>query len=158
MGRPIKSTEEHIKDGTYRKDRHANRGVKLEVLEEISVPEELTNHAKEKWLEIVPVLHKNGLVTAVDLPTLTDAFIAYGAAQECLAIVQDKFGSIAAYWAQLNKFKEVDLIQKYNESMEIYKKTMEKYGVTPAARARIKVQPKQEDEADSFIKSLRGNG
>lgn len=158
MGRPIKSTEEHIKDGTYRKDRHANRGVKLEALEEISVPEELTNHAKSKWLEIVPVLHKNGLVTAVDLPTLTDAFIAYGAAQECLSIVQDKFGSIAAYWAQLNKFKEVDLIQKYNESMEIYKKTMEKYGVTPAARARIKVQPKQEDEADSFIKSLRGNG
>ncbi|WP_288516729.1 P27 family phage terminase small subunit [uncultured Treponema sp.] len=158
MGRPIKTTEEHIKDGTYRKDRHANRGVSLDALEEVSVPDGLNHDAKEKWLEIVPVLQKNGLVTAVDIPTLTDAFIAYGAAQDCLNAVLSEFNSIAEYWAQLNKFKDVDLIQKYNESMDIYKKTMEKYGVTPASRAKIKIQPKQEDEADNFIKTLRGNG
>lgn len=158
MGRPIKSTEDHLKDGTYRKDRHEGRGVSLEPLAEISTPEILNKAAAEKWEEIVPVLQQNGLVSAVDLPTITDAFIQYGAAQECLDTVLEEFGSIAAYWAQLNKFKDVDLVAKYNESMDIYKRTMEKYGVTPAARARIKIQPKKEDEADAFIKSLRGNG
>lgn len=51
MGRPIKSTEEHIKDGTYRKDRHENRGVSLDALKEISIPEELNNAAKKSGLK-----------------------------------------------------------------------------------------------------------
>lgn len=158
MGRPIKSTEDHIKDGTYRKDRHEGRGVTLDPLKEVSIPEELNKTAAEKWAEIVPTLQENGLITIVDLPTITDAFIQYGAAQDCLRTVTENFESIADYWAQLNKFKDVDLIAKYNESMDIYKRTMEKYGVTPAGRAKIKIQPKKEDEADNFIKSLRGNG
>ncbi len=158
MGRPIKSTEEHIKDGTYRKDRHKNRGVSLDALKEISIPEELNNAAKKKWLEIVPTLQENGLITIVDIPTITDAFIQYGAAQDCLNTVMKSNSSIAEYWSKLNKFKDVDLIAKYNESMDIYKRTMEKYGVTPAGRAKIKLQPKKEDEGDNFIKSLRGNG
>ena len=158
MGRPIKSTEEHIKDGTYRKDRHENRGVSLDALKEISIPEELNNAAKKKWLEIVPTLQENGLITIVDIPTITDAFIQYGAAQDCLNTVMKSNSSIAEYWSKLNKFKDVDLIAKYNESMDIYKRTMEKYGVTPAGRAKIKLQPKKEDEGDNFIKSLRGNG
>ena len=103
-------------------------------------------------------MQENGLITIVDLPTITDAFIQYGAAQDCLDTVMENFSSIADYWAQLNKFKDVDLIAKYNESMDIYKRTMEKYGVTPAGRAKIKLQPKKEDEADAFIKTLRGNG
>lgn len=105
MGRPIKTTEEHIKDGTYRKDRHANRGVSLDALEEVSVPDVLNHDAKEKWLEIIPVLQKNGLVTAVDIPTLTDAFIAYGAAQDCLNTVISKFNSIAEYWPSSTSLK-----------------------------------------------------
>lgn len=158
MGRPIKSTEEHIKDGTYRKDRHENRGVSLDALKEISIPEELNNAAKKKWLEIVPTLQENGLITIVDIPTITDAFIQYGAAQDCLNTVMKSNSSIAEYWSKLNKFKDVDLVAKYNESMDIYKRTMEKYGVTPAGRTKIKLQPKKEDEGDNFIKSLRGNG
>lgn len=158
MGRPIKSTEEHIKDGTFRKDRHGNRGVDLEPLKEISIPDGLNKTAAEKWAEIVPTLQENGLITIVDLPTITDAFIQYGAAQDCLDSVMENNSSIAEYWSKLNKFKDVDLIAKYNEAMDIYKRTMEKYGVTPAGRAKIKLQPKKEDEADSFIKSLRGNG
>ena len=158
MSRPIKSNEEHLKDGTYRKDRHENRGVTLDALKEISIPDGLNKAAAEKWTEIVPTLQENGLITIVDLPTITDAFIQYGAAQDCLDTVMENFSSIADYWAQLNKFKDVDLIAKYNESMDIYKRTMEKYGVTPAGRAKIKLQPKKEDEADAFIKTLRGNG
>lgn len=158
MGRPIKSTEEHIKDGTYRKDRHQGRGVELEAVAEISIPDELGRAAAEKWQEIVPALQKAGLVSAVDIPELTDAFLHYGFAQDCIRKVQESFESAADYLSQLNKFKDVDLLAKYSEYMESYNRTMHRFGVTPTERAKIRIQPKKEDEADSFIRSLRGNG
>lgn len=158
MGRPIKSTEELIRSGTYRKDRHQNRGVALDALEEISIPETLNKAAAGKWAEIVPALQEAGLVSAVDLPELTDAFLHYGFAQDCISIVQENWASAAEYLAQLNKFKDVDLVAKYSEFMDYFNRIMHRFGVTPTERAKIKVQPKKEDEADSFIRSLRGNG
>lgn len=158
MGRPIKSTEEHIKDGTYRKDRHQGRGVQLDAVSEISIPDGLNKAAAEKWQEIVPALQEAGLVSAVDIPELTDAFLHYGFAQDCLGKVLDGYESAADYLSQLNKFKDVDLVAKYSEYMGSYNKIMHRFGATPTERAKIKIQPKKEDEADSFIKSLRGNG
>lgn len=158
MGRPIKSIEEHLKDGTYRKDRHANRGVTLDAVKEISIPENLNSFAAERWTEIVPSLQDAGLISSVDIPELTDAFLHYGFAQDCINTVLENFGNTAEYLSQLNKFKDVDLVAKYSEYMEYFNRIMHKFGVTPTERAKIKVQPKKDDEADSFIKSLRGNG
>lgn len=158
MGRPIKSTEDHIKDGTYRKDRYENRGVTLDTLKEVSIPENLNRAAAEKWAEIIPALQDAGLISRVDLPELTDAFLHYGFAQDCLNTVLENFGSTAEYLSQLNKFKDVDLVAKYSEYMDYFNRIMHKFGITPTERAKIKVQPKKEDEADNFIKSLRGNG
>lgn len=158
MGRPIKSTEEHIKDGTYRKDRHANRGVMLDSVKEISAPKNLNKAAAGKWAEIIPTLQDAGLISSVDLPELTDAFLHYGFAQDCLNTVLENNSSVAEYLAHLNKFKDVDLVAKYTEYMDYFNRIMHKFGVTPTERAKIKIQPKKEDEADSFIKSLRGNG
>lgn len=158
MGRPIKSNEEHIKDGTFRKDRHANRGVKIDAIESIPVPENLTDEAKAKWEEIIPELKNAGLISKVDLPELTDAFLHYGFAQDCIKTVFETSGTVAEYWATLNKFKDVDLVAKYTENMDSFNRTMHKFGVTPTERAKIKLQPKKEDEGDEFIKSLRGNG
>lgn len=158
MGRPIKATEDHIKDGTYRKDRHANRGVTLDVLKEIPVPGNLNKAAAEKWTETVPTLQEAGVISSVDLPHLIYAFEQYGDAQDCLNSVRENFSNAAEYLMQLNKFKDVDLLARAKDCMNEYMKTIEKFAVTPASRAKIKVQPKKEDEADSFIKSLRGNG
>ncbi len=158
MGRPIKSNEDHIKDGTYRKDRHENRGVKLEALDAIPVPKNLNESASKKWKEIVPELKEAGLVSKVDVPELTDAFLHYGFAQDCLEKVFENNKSVADYLAALNKFKDVDLVAKYTENMDSFNRTMHKFGVTPTERAKIKLQPKKEDEGDEFIKSLRGNG
>lgn len=158
MGRPIKSTEDHIKDGTFRKDRHANRGVKIDSLQELSIPTVLSQKAAEKWEEVVPPLLDKGLISIVDLPELTDAFLHYGFAQDCLFSVLDNYGSVAEYLSKLNKFKDVDLIAEYSKNMERFNRTMHKFGVTPMERAKIKIEPKKEDEGDNFIKSLRGNG
>lgn len=157
MGRPIKSTEDHIKDGTYRKDRYANRGVTLDALKNVPVPSDLNESAKAKWAEIIPSLENAGLITIVDLPELTDAFLHYGFAQECLKKVFEEYSSVADYLAELNKFKAVDLVAKYTEYMDYFNRIMHKFGTTPEARAKIKVKPKEENPND-FLKSLMGNG
>lgn len=158
MGRAPKSIDQHIKDGTYRKDRHANRGVKLDALQEMSIPENLNKAASDKWGEIIPPLLEAGLISVVDMPELTDAFLHYGFAQDCLNMVMEAHASVADYLAQLNKFKDVDLIAEYSKNMERFNRTMHKFGVTPQERAKIKFEPKKEDEGDNFIKELMGNG
>lgn len=155
----FKSTEDHIKDGTYQKCRHENRGISLDTVQEISLPVELDKIAADKWQEIIPPLVAAGLVAPVDMPELTNAFVAYGVAQGCLAFVNDNFDSYAVYLAQLNLCKgQVDMLKRYEECMDKYNRIMHKFGATPMERAKIKVTPKQEDAEDELIKGLNGNG
>lgn len=155
----FKSTEDHIKDGTYRKCRHENRGISLDTVAEISVPDVLNKIASDKWEEIIPPLVAAGLVAPVDMPELTNAFVAYGVAQECLNYVNENFDSSAAYLAQINLCKgQVDMLKRYEECMDKYNRIMHKFGATPMERAKIKIQPKQEDAEDDLIKALSGNG
>lgn len=156
MGRPIKSTEEHIKNGTYRKDRYENRGVNMDALEELPAPLGLTKLATEKWNEIVPAMLSAGMITIVDKEILIDAFNNYGIAQDCLIQVNG-YGNYGDYLKNLNKFKDVNLIDEYNAHMDRFNKIMIKFGVTPEARAKIKIKPKEKDTND-FLKSLMGNG
>ena len=45
-GRPPKSVEQHLLDGTYQKCRHADRGTNLEPLENVDCPESVTGKAR----------------------------------------------------------------------------------------------------------------
>lgn len=155
MGRNIKTTEEHKKDGTYRKDRYENRGLTIDALDELSCPVSLTQKAQEKWEEIIPPLLDAQMISIVDKEILTDAFTNYGIAQDCLSQVQEI--GYSEYLKTLNKFKEVNLLDEYNSRMDKFNKIMMKFGITPEARAKIKVKPKEKDSND-FLKSLMGNG
>ena len=159
MGRPAKSTEDHIKDGTYRPARHANRGVSFSTLDFMSIPEELNKAAADQWEIIIPQLLEKGLITEVDLPELKDAFIHYGTAQDCLSYVNENFENHAAYLASLNLCKgQCNLLNSYSSSMDYYNKIMHKFGATPMERMKIKVEPKKEDGADTFMKTLMEKG
>ena len=156
MGRPAKSVEEHIKDGTYQPCRHEGRGVSMEPLTSLPAPLGLTKLATQKWNEIVPAMLDAGMITVVDKEMLIDAFNNYGIAQDCLVQVNgyDNYGD---YLKQLNKFRDVNLIDEYNAHMDRFNKIMMKFGVTPESRQKIKVKPKAEDSND-FFSSLRNNG
>lgn len=159
MGRPAKSIEDHIKDGTYNVTRHRNRGVSFESLEQMSVPEELNKAAAEKWETIIPQLMEKGLITEVDFPELKDAFIHYGTAQDCLSYVNENFPNHAEYLASLNLCKgQCNLLNSYSSCMDYYNKIMHKFGATPMERMKIKVEPKKEDAGDDFIKALMKTG
>ena len=55
MGRPPKSTEEHIQNGTYKPSRHEGRGISIEPLESLPAPLSLSKKAVEngtKWFRL----------------------------------------------------------------------------------------------------------
>lgn len=156
MGRPPKSIEEHKNNGTYKPSRHDGRGISIEPLEALPAPVSLSERAAEKWNEIVPAMLAAGLVSVVDAVILKDAFISYDIAQDCLEQV-NAYGNYGEYLQNLDKIKQMNLLDVYKEHMNRFHKIMMKFGVTPEARTRMRVKPKEKDTND-FLKEMMGNG
>lgn len=156
MGRPPKSIEEHKNNGTYKPSRHDGRGISIEPLEALPAPVSLSKRAAEKWNEIVPAMLAAGLVSVVDAVILKDAFISYDIAQDCLEQV-NAYENYGEYLQNLDKIKQMNLLDVYKEHMNRFHKIMMKFGVTPEARTRMRVKPKEKDTND-FLKEMMGNG
>lgn len=156
MGRTPKSTEEHERNGTYRPSRHDNRGISITPLEKLQAPQDLSERATEKWDKIVPAMLEAGLISIVDVVILKDAFVSYDIAQNCLEQVNN-YATYGDYLCNLDKIKQVNLLDTYREYMDRFHKIMMKFGVTPEARTRMRVKPKEKEETDVF-KDLMGNG
>ena len=112
MGRPPKSVEDHIANGTYKKSRHEGRGITIEPLEKLPAPPSLSKRASEKWDEIVPAMLSAGLVSVVDAVILKDAFTSYDIAQDCLEQVNG-YESYGVYLRGIDKTKQMNLLE-YN--------------------------------------------
>lgn len=156
MGRQPKSIEEHKNNGTYKPSRHDGRGISIEPLEALPAPVSLSKRAAEKWNEIVPAMLAAGLVSVVDAVILKDAFISYDIAQDCLEQV-NAYENYGEYLQNLDKIKQMNLLDVYKEHMNRFHKIMMKFGVTPEARTRMRVKPKEKDTND-FLKEMMGNG
>ena len=156
MGRPPKSVDEHIANGTYKKSRHEGRGISIEPLDKLPPPLSLSKAAAEKWEEIVPAMLSAGLISVVDAVILKDAFISYDIAQDCLKQV-DGYASYGEYLSSIDKTRQMNLLDSYTQHMNRFHKIMMKFGVTPEARTRMRVKPKEKDDGD-LLKELMGNG
>lgn len=156
MGRPPKSVEDHKANGTYKPSRHDGRGITIEPLEKLPAPINLSKRASDKWDELVPAMLEAGLISIVDTVILKDAFISYDIAQDCLEKV-NAYESYGEYLSNLDKIKQMNLLDVYKEHMNRFHKIMMKFGVTPEARTRMRVKPKEKADKD-FLKELMGNG
>jgi P27 family predicted phage terminase small subunit len=156
MGRQPKSVDEHIANGTYKPSRHEGRGITIEPVEKLPPPVSLSKKAAEKWEEMVPAMISAGMVSIVDAVILKDAFTSYDIAQDCLEQVNG-YESYGVYLKGLDKTRQMNLLDVYKEHMNRFHKIMMKFGVTPEARTRMRVKPKEKDDGD-FLKSLMGNG
>ena len=156
MGRSPKSVEDHKANGTYKPSRHDGRGITIEPLEKLPAPINLSKRASDKWDELVPAMLEAGLISIVDTVILKDAFISYDIAQDCLEKV-NAYESYGEYLSNLDKIKQMNLLDVYKEHMNRFHKIMMKFGVTPEARTRMRVKPKEKDDKD-FLKELMGNG
>ena len=156
MGRQPKSVDEHIANGTYKPSRHEGRGITIEPVEKLPPPVSLSKKAAEKWEEMVPAMISAGMVSIVDAVILKDAFTSYDIAQDCPEQVNG-YESYGVYLKGLDKTRQMNLLDVYKEHMNRFHKIMMKFGVTPEARTRMRVKPKEKDDSD-FLKSLMGNG
>ena len=97
-----------------------------------------------------------GLVSVVDAVILKDAFTSYDIAQDCLEQVNG-YESYGVYLKGLDKTRQMNLLDSYTQHMNRFHKIMMKFGVTPEARTRMRVKPKEKDDGD-LLKELMGNG
>lgn len=97
-----------------------------------------------------------GLISIVDAVILKDAFISYDIAQDCLKQV-DGYASYGEYLSSIDKTRQMNLLDSYTQHMNRFHKIMMKFGVTPEARTKMRVKPKEKDD-DDLLKELMGNG
>ncbi len=158
-GRKTKPSNIHQLHGTYREDRHGG-GIQIEsVLPD--PPAGLPEAGLEEWLRVAPELHKANLLTNLDLAALEAycrLFARWRMAEEMLATADDMvFEAKSGYMAQSAYLNISNACVKQMHSI------MADFGMTPAARARMKAVdagPKQQDLFEDFMnsKKKRQNG
>lgn len=158
MARPPKAVEAHKLDGTYRADRHADRGVELDKIVNIKTPQGLTKEARKMWKMIIPPLCEAGIVSVIDYPALEEAFRCYGTAKQCYARAQSLAnGDVSEYLQNLTRM-DTNLMNEYLRHMERFDKIMVKFGMTPVERAKIRGSKKEKEKPTSPIGLLRSAG
>lgn len=129
MGRPRKPVEEHVKNGTYRADRHGplSDAIPGEVIAPPKKPADMNGDASAVWDRVVPLLA--GAVRDRDAPLLAE---------------------LCQWWAELERVTVVrDAMvpgeKGYNSILiasgicaDKVVKLSEKFGLTPADRAKLK--------------------
>lgn len=136
MANPRKPTALKVIEGNKGKRALNKQEPDPEYLNDLTAPEWLDKGATDVWNEIVPVLRAANLLTKADVPVLCSgcvAFAKFKLASQRLGddlVVEGMKGSYINQWmvAQSMAFKQ---------AMSVF----EKFGMSPAARTRIAVNP-----------------
>lgn len=103
-------------------------------------PAWLDKHQREGWDWLVGTLVKMKLLSSADLPTIAAYAVAWGAFVEAVADVEmhgkTSTGSTGAEMVS-------PWVKMRNESLAQILKLAQQFGLSPAARARVKVAEKQ---------------
>lgn len=145
MGRPLKPTALKVIEGNKGKRAAGKQEPDPEYVTDLSAPEWLTGEAAAVWDEVAPNLRKARLLTTVDVQAL---------GMGCIAIAQYRAASKRAD-GELVKSKTVEregapvemgehvnpwlIVQSmsFKQAMAIF----QQFGMSPAARTRIAVNP-----------------
>ena len=131
--------------GTFREDRHGDR---LEIAaEKPTCPEWLKGEAKKEWNRQIKELVKAGVIAKLDrglLAAWCDAWAAFGNLSGRIAAIEELLpGADAEHAERLEKQLWRLAIQK-ERSLATLLKISDRFGFSPAARARLKTrQPEQ---------------
>jgi len=138
---PKKPTALHLIEGTGRKDRMnpSEPKPKVEIPE---APKHLSKEARAEWDRITPLLEKQGLVTHLDRAALAMYCTAWGDHVKAQNMIR-KHGTV-------EKTSNGNLIQSpyvsmSNHAMEIARKLLATFGMTPADRSKVSAAPKVPD-------------
>ncbi len=137
-GPPPKPLELKQRDGDIHKERwnlnapQPEKGIP-------TCPKHLTGAAKTEWKRIVPELDKIGLLTQIDRSALAAYCEAYREWKEACELMEGKSLLIRTEAGNIIQNPLVGIKHKAAEHMH---KFLTEFGMTPASRTRISVNPK----------------
>ena len=134
-GRPPKPMEAHIKEGTYRKDRHAGALVVTTPgtgIAHLGAPPHLTPLQKEVWGELARLLES--VVRESDAPMVELAAVAYARYRVAEhQLVADGM----TYVDEKGNVRENPAVKIAQRYMKMYMDASARLGLSPADRARL---------------------
>ena len=142
-GRKPKPTEQHKLDGTFREDRHGKRataepGVPV-------APPCLSDEAKCEWKRVIDQLSAAGLVAKLDRAVLAlycESWADYWAAK---ALVQKEGWTAVGSTGNVIEHPAVKAMQR---AWEHCVRAAREFGMTPSARASIKLPDGESSDPD----------
>jgi P27 family predicted phage terminase small subunit len=153
-GRRPRPTHLKVVDGTARKDRTNKReprppkGIPR-------CPAHLKGRSRDAWKHVAPMLDKMGVLTVADGPALELLCDAYALYREAKAVVDD----CGLSYATTNPagdpmYRQRPEVATMNDAWKNVLRALTEFGLTPAARSRVKAPAK--DESDPLKKYLGG--
>src|SRR5579872_1888278 len=134
-GRPSKPVEVHLKEGTYRPDRHGSTLIVTTPgygIAHLWVPSHLNPLQKEVWLEIARLLES--IVRESDVPMVEMAAVAYAGYRDAQKLVDDDGLLFVDDKGNLKEHPAVKIAQRY---MKQFMDTSARLGLSPADRTRL---------------------
>lgn len=134
-GRPPKPIEQHLKEGTYRKDRHSGALVVTTPgtgIAHMGPPEHLTELQRAVWAQLADLL--SSIVRESDAPMVELAAVAYASYRE---LEDDIRSSGYTYTDDKGNVKANPSVQMRDRSMKMFMDLSARLGLSPADRARL---------------------
>ena len=138
MGRPRKPSEQLMRSGQFRLDRHGDRQEPRAVGEPVRL-RGLDRYARQLWDHLVPKLVQLGVATDVDGPALQ---------------------ALCEWWSECRQARESTGHQYRRVIMmatawKQFSSIASRFGLTPAdwANLRIQTQPETDDPFDAYLRS-----
>lgn len=134
-GRPPKPIEQHIAEGTFRKDRHGGALVVTTPgtgILHLGPPSHLTPYQQGVWAEIARLLES--IVRESDAAMVEIAAVAYVSYREAQEVLDREGYTVTDDKGNL---KVHPLVQIRDRSMKMYMDSSARLGLSPADRARL---------------------
>jgi P27 family predicted phage terminase small subunit len=134
-GRPPKPIEQHLKEGTYRKDRHSGALVVTTPgtgIAHLGAPAHLTQLQREVWGELARFL--DTIVRESDAPMVELAAVAYASYRDAEEAVQREG---MTFTDDKGNVKANPMVQIRDRSMKMFMDLSARLGLSPADRARL---------------------
>ncbi|MBY0499307.1 MAG: phage terminase small subunit P27 family [Nitrosomonas sp.] len=138
MARTHKPTSLKIVEGNRGKRSTNKQEPDPEYLNDLAAPSFLTKEAAQVWDEIVPDLRKAKLLTKIDIPMLSLGCEALARYRKLTAEIDVDCKSIGSEEEKKDKWMATTIqSMSFKQAMAV----MQQFGMSPAARTRIAIQP-----------------
>lgn len=152
----MKSITQHLKQATYRADRHEGKGVTNGLKKPPPPPKDLPEAAREIWKAEVGELFEATVIAAKDLPVLRDLVMQVMYMRQAEADLKTNGLTIKADLKAGQKLVTNPAWRIYQDAQKIVLQIRKEFGCTPLSGQRMTMPepPKPDPLADLFYRSL----